>query len=429
MRKILFMALLLVQLAATSFAYTNKTDGFKTPEPSSDSYIEAVGRHFYGFNDENTGAYAEAILPEQADKFLGAAFSTEAFNKKYNDILLLQRSGISTERINKQLAVPFVSPIIAFTDAEELDYSVSAQKFGKNKYIAVSVNLEEGTKPLTLYYTSANDRLYLLLADATFVNEARPQNVPEESIGIIGGADGPTEIYVSDEKPQKNAAKFLKGFKAIPPNAEEAAFAITDKTAGYGITLPEDWVYLQLHDDYNNDRVTVSFAMPQNAWEKIAEAGFGGGVNDLHTAVNVATSQTAANAVAENEDKLLEFFRHGIMLCSVKFADEDELADLYAKPEQNTADIKQGLENLKDYFANKNVEITNYEYDALVKDGQGSLYLRTELSPVNAAFTYKIFAEAKTLANMGWLAIAFDRTEDGATPAFSLWNDKLKLKK
>ena len=108
MRKILFMALLLVQLAATSFAYTNKTDGFKTPEPSSDSYIEAVGRHFYGFNDENTGAYAEAILPEQADKFLGAVFSTEAFNKKYNDILLLQRSGISTERINKQLAVPFV---------------------------------------------------------------------------------------------------------------------------------------------------------------------------------------------------------------------------------------------------------------------------------------------------------------------------------
>ena len=66
--------LLLVQLtAATAFAYTNKEDGFKTQSPSSANYVEAVGKHFYGFIDDNGTAagYTECLSSEQASKFLG----------------------------------------------------------------------------------------------------------------------------------------------------------------------------------------------------------------------------------------------------------------------------------------------------------------------------------------------------------------------
>ena len=136
MRKILFFILLLVQLtAATAFAYTNKEDGFKTQSPSSANYVEAVGKHFYGFIDDNGAAagYAECLSSEQDSKFLGTSFSTAAFDKTYSDILLLQRNGISNERINQLIAEPVVSPLFAFAENEEPDYLVSAQKFWLKK--------------------------------------------------------------------------------------------------------------------------------------------------------------------------------------------------------------------------------------------------------------------------------------------------------
>ena len=153
MRKILFFMLLLVQLtAATAFAYTNKEDGFKTQSPSSANYVEAVGKHFYGFIDDNGAAagYTECLGSEQASKFLGTPFSTAAFDKTYSDILLLQRNGISNERINQLIAEPVVSTLFAFAENEEPDYLVSAQKFGSNKYIAVTFNVNPETEPVTI---------------------------------------------------------------------------------------------------------------------------------------------------------------------------------------------------------------------------------------------------------------------------------------
>ena len=41
MRKVLCMSLLLVQLAATAFAYTDKESGFKALSPAGDNYITA----------------------------------------------------------------------------------------------------------------------------------------------------------------------------------------------------------------------------------------------------------------------------------------------------------------------------------------------------------------------------------------------------
>lgn len=97
MRKVLCMSLLLVQLAATAFAYTDKESGFKALSPAGDNYITAVGKGFYGFVEDGgaNAGYAEVIAQEQADKFFGSPFTTAIFEKKYNDILLLQRNGVS----------------------------------------------------------------------------------------------------------------------------------------------------------------------------------------------------------------------------------------------------------------------------------------------------------------------------------------------
>ena len=53
----------------------------------------------------------------------------------------------------------------AFAENEEMDYLISAQKFGSNKYIAVTFNVNPETEPVTIYYTSANDKLYMLMAE------------------------------------------------------------------------------------------------------------------------------------------------------------------------------------------------------------------------------------------------------------------------
>lgn len=187
MRKILFFMLLLVQLtAATAFAYTNKEDGFKTQSPSSANYVEAVGKHFYGFIDDNGAAagYTECLSSEQASKFLGVPFSTAAFDKTYSDILLLQRNGISNERINQLVAKPVVSPLFAFAENEELDYLVSAQKFGSNKYIAVTFNVKPESEPVTIYYTSTNDKLYMLMAEQQTAVSNAVKNQPENTIPL-----------------------------------------------------------------------------------------------------------------------------------------------------------------------------------------------------------------------------------------------------
>ena len=55
-QNIVFYAAVGAACRATAFAYTNKEDGFKTQSPSSANYVEAVGKHFYGFIDDNGAA-------------------------------------------------------------------------------------------------------------------------------------------------------------------------------------------------------------------------------------------------------------------------------------------------------------------------------------------------------------------------------------
>ena len=87
-----------------------------------------------------------------------------------------------------------MSPLFAFAENEEPVYLVSAQKFGSNKYIAVTFNVNPETEPVTIYYTSANDKLYMLMAEQQTAVSNAVENQQGNTIGVIGGAEGPTEI-------------------------------------------------------------------------------------------------------------------------------------------------------------------------------------------------------------------------------------------
>ena len=414
MRKVLCMSLLLVQLAATAFAYTDKESGFKALSPAGDNYITAVGKGFYGFVEDGgaNAGYAEVIAQEQADKFFGSPFTTTVFEKKYNDILLLQRNGVSRQQILKLVDNVFVSPLFALADGEDPEYSLEAQKLGGNKYIVVKYAAGESSEQ-SLYFTSANDKLYMLMAAKQPV---KAQNLPENTVGVIADAD---------EKPASlPGEKFLKKFKTIKPQPQSQLLSFSDKTAGYTVSLPDDWFYMQLKDDYNEQTVCFTAALPLEAMREVGAQALDLGVTDLDSAITAA--QEANIDVKTAKADYYDVLRHGILLCSVKMDDSRWTDELFANPNKTALETRQMLEEFKTYLAEYQRDVKSYAYDVNVADGQGSFYVQTELSPLDTDFYYRLFAEGKVFDKTAVAALVYDRTDsDDESMAYKFWNNKI----
>ena len=415
MRKVLCMSLLLVQLAATAFAYTDKESGFKALSPAGDNYITAVGKGFYGFVEDGgaNAGYAEVIAQEQADKFFGSPFTTAVFEKKYNDILLLQRNGVSQQQILKLADNVFVSPLFALADGEDPEYSLEAQKLGGNKYIVVKYAAGESGEQ-NMYFTSANDKLYMLM---TAQQPAKAQNLPESTVGVIAGAD---------EKPASlPGEKFLKKFKTIKPQPQSQPLSFSDKTAGYTVSLPDDWFYLQLKDHYNGQTVCFSAALPLEAMREVGAQTLDLGVTDLDSAITAAQEANSNDVKAVKAD-YYDVLRHGILLCSVKMDDSRWTDELFANPNKTALETRQMLEEFKTYLAEYQRDVKSYAYDVNVEDGQGSFYVQTELSPLDTDFYYRLFAEGKVFDKTAVAALVYDRTDsDDESMAYKFWNNKI----
>ena len=414
MRKVLCMSLLLVQLAATAFAYTDKESGFKALSPAGDNYITAVGKGFYGFVEDGgaNAGYAEVIAQEQADKFFGSPFTTAVFEKKYNDILLLQRNGVSRQQILKLVDNVFVSPLFALADGENPEYSLEAQKLDGNKYIVVKYAAGEGGEQ-SLYFTSANDKLYMLM---TAQQPAKAQNLPESTVGVIAG---------TDEKPASMPGeKFLKKFKTIKPQLQSQPLSFSDKTAGYTVSLPDDWFYLQLKDDYNDRTVCFTAALPLEAMREVGAQALDLGVTDLDSAITAA--QEANSDVKTVKADYYEILRHGILLCSIKMDDSRWTDELFANPNKTALETRQMLDEFKTYLAEYQRDVKSYAYDVNVADGQASFYVQMELSPLDTDFYYRLFAEGKVFDKTAVAALVYDRTDaDGESMAYKFWNNKI----
>lgn len=421
MRKVLCMSLLLVQLAATAFAYTDKESGFKALSPAGDNYITAVGKGFYGFIEDGgaNAGYAEVIAQEQADKFFGSPFTTAVFEKKYNDILLLQSNGVSRQQILKLVDDVFVSPLFAMADGEDPEYSLEAQKLGGNKYIVVKYAAGEGGEQ-SLYFTSGNDKLYMLM---TAQQSFKQQALPESTVGVIGSADSPTEITVqSNAVPAK---KFLKKFKTIKPQPQRQPLSFSDKTAEYTVSLPDDWFYLQLKDDYNDQTVCFTAALPLDAMREVGAQALDLVVTDLDSAITAAQEANNNDIKAVKAD-YYDVLRHGILLCSVKMDDSRWTDELFANPNKTALETRQMLEEFKTYLAEYQRDVKSYAYDVNVADRQGSFYVQTELSPLDTDFYYRLFAEGKVFDKIAVAALVYDRTDaDDESMAYKFWNNKI----
>lgn len=415
MRKVLCMSLLLVQLAATAFAYTDKESGFKALSPAGDNYITAVGKGFYGFVEDGgaNAGYAEVIAQEQADKFFGSQFTTAVFEKKYNDILLLQRNGVSQQQILKLVDNVFVSPLFALADGENPDYSLEAKKLGGNKYIVVKYAAGESGEQ-SLYFTSANNKLYMLM---TAQQPVKAQNLSESTIGVIAGAD---------EKPSGlQGEKFLKKFKTIKPQPQSQPLSFSDKTAEYTVSLPDDWFYLQLKDDYNDQTVCFTAALPLDAMREVGAQALDLVVTDLDSAITAAQEANNNDIKAVKAD-YYDVLRHGILLCSVKMDDSRWTDELFANPNKTALETRQMLEEFKTYLAEYQLDIKSYAYDVNVADRQGSFYVQTELSPLDTDFYYRLFAEGKVFDKTAVAALVYDRTDaDDESMAYKFWNNKI----
>lgn len=414
MRKVLCMSLLLVQLAATAFAYTDKESGFKALSPAGDNYITAVGKGFYGFVEDGgaNAGYAEVIAQEQADKFFGSSFTTAVFEKKYNDILLLQRNGVSRQQILKLVDNVFVSPLFALADGEDPKYSLEVKKLGGNKYIVVKYAAGESGEQ-SLYFTSANDKLYMLMAAQ---QPAKAQNLPESTAGVIAG---------EDKKPASMPGeKFLKKFKTIKPQPQSQPLSFSDKTAGYTVSLPDDWFYLQLKDDYNEQTVCFTAALPLEAMREVGAQALDLGVTDLDSAITAA--HEANSDVKTVRADYYDILRHGILLCSIKMDDSRWTDELFANPNKTALETRQMLKEFKTYLAEYQRDVKSYAYDVNVADGQGSFYVQTELSPLDTDFYYRLFAEGKVFDKTAVAALVYDRTDtDGESMAYKFWNNKI----
>lgn len=419
MRKVLLMSLLLAQLAATAFAYTNKDAGFKTLSPVSDNYITAVGKNFYGFIEDGgrNAGYAEVLQQNAADKFFGSKFTTTDFTKKYNDILLLQRNNVSQEQILKLVDNPFVSPLFTLADGKKTEYHLEAQQLGRNKYIVVKYADGEGAIR-SLYYTSANDKLYMLMRSQ---QAEKPQNLPESTIGVIGGADDQTEIMVQDNVAGE---RFLKKFKTIKPQPQTQALSFTDKTAGISVSLPDDWFYLQLKDNYNNEKFCFTAAMPIEAMREIGAEALDLGVTDLDSAISAAGDSNLVAAAEINPDNYYNIFRHGVLIGSVKMADGRWIDELFTNPNQSKLQLKQVIEEFKTYLVEAQYGIKSFIYDADITKKEGSFYLQTEINPSATDLYYQLFAEGKAVDKTVVFVLAYDRLDNNGTLAYDLWNGK-----
>ena len=72
----------------------------------------------------------------------------------------------------------------------------------------------------------------MLMAEQQTAVSNAVENQPENTIGVIGGADGPTDIYVKDNVLAKETNKtFLKKFKTVKPVDKNTAFTFGEKTA------------------------------------------------------------------------------------------------------------------------------------------------------------------------------------------------------
>ena len=107
------LAALLLAGSFTAFAaantYADMDSGFKLK--SQPSWMEIGGKNFYGLANkpdkkETSVNLVCAFTAKEVEEATGKKFTTEEFLKKFKDLQVLERNGISPDKVNYLLFMP-----------------------------------------------------------------------------------------------------------------------------------------------------------------------------------------------------------------------------------------------------------------------------------------------------------------------------------
>ena len=274
---------------AAANTYTDLDSGFKLK--SQPAWMEIGGKSFYGLAnkpDKNETALNIicAYTAKEVEETTGKKFSTDEFLKKYKDLQVLERNGLSPDKVNYLLFMPDPYEIktgnkLSLAPKELLDnsnISISTNKSGKQPYVYLHI-VDNGKKEkvksldrsidMQIAITSANNMLYAVVstfplpnlkAQKEKIEEATPFSKKKVRGELTDGNKEKVNGYIASRK------AFLKGISFFKPAKATVPYGFDDQLLGGRIRIPEDWAYVQANDDTidKNIPVKITLAMPWN---------------------------------------------------------------------------------------------------------------------------------------------------------------------
>ena len=272
--------------AATN-TYTDYDSGFRLK--AQPSWMEIGGKNFYGLANkpdkkESSLNLVCAYTAKEIQEATGKKFTTEEFRKKYKDLQILERNGLSPDKVNYLLFMPDPYEIkpgnkLALASKELLDnstISISTNKKGRQPYVYLHIvdngktdKLKTLRRPVDMQIalTSENNMLYAVLstfplpnlqAQKAKIEEATPFSKKKVRTGFTDDNKAKVDGYIASRK------AFLSGLSFFKPVKETEPYGFNDALLGGRVKLPEDWAYVQANDDTidKNMPVKVTIAAP-----------------------------------------------------------------------------------------------------------------------------------------------------------------------
>ena len=273
--------------------YTDLDSGFKLR--TQPAWMEIGGRNFYGLaNKPNKNETSLNIIcaytAKEVEEATGKKFSTDEFLKKYKDLQVLERNGLSPDKVNYLLFMPDPYEIKAGNKLalapkallDKADISISTNKNGKQTFVYLHIvdngEKEKAKSPgrsidMQIAITSANNMLYAvvstfplpnLIAQKERLEEATPFSKKKVRSELTDGNKEKINGYAASRK------AFLKGLTFFAPAKATVPYGFDDRLLGGRIKLPDDWAYVQANDDSIDKKIPlkITLAMP---WEGVSD--------------------------------------------------------------------------------------------------------------------------------------------------------------
>ena len=390
--------------AATN-VYTDLDSGFRLK--SQPSWMEIGGKDFYGLankpdKSETSFNLVCAFTAKQVEDATERKFTTKEFKQKFKDLQVLERNGVSPDKVNYMIFMPDPYEIkednvLSLLPKELLDNSsigISTGKQGKNQYVYLHIVDNGDAKALKtlrrsvdvqLALASENDMLYAVVsafplpnlkAQKEKIEAATPFTRKKVRSETVDGNKAIINGYIASRK------AFLQGLSFFSPEKETVPYGFQDAMLGGRIKLPEDWAYVQVNDDtvYEKIPLKVTLAMP---WR---------GVSDLLTGQEKATADDSKNKDAIAQESALDRkdlaklnfqkISEAAVFASSKTKDKNTFAPLFETPmlTQLLIDklIKDGINHptVKDFLVFNKLETKsdfNSNYGKINVTGSGTL--------------------------------------------------------